>query len=187
MDMKELLIKQGIEEEKAQAVVEGMKENKMHITSEENLDERYNKLKQQKTDLEKEVETKDNLITDLKKSTESSEELQTKISEYETQIEELQNQSQLQQKGNAVDLALLESGARNLKPVKALIDLEKVKVDDHGVFGLDEQIEAIKESDDYLFQSKEEQKTKPRIVGDEDPNGDDTDETSAFDAVLEKY
>jgi len=188
MNMKEFLQKQGIEEEKAQSVVDGMKENKMYITSEENLDERYNKLKTQKEDLETQITTKDDLINDMKTSTKSNDDMQTKISDYEGQIQTLQNQSQLQQKENAVDLALLKSGARNLKPVKALIDLEKIKVDDNGVFGLDEQITSIKESDDYLFQSETTgTKTKPQLINNGDPEGDGTGQASAFDTVMQKY
>lgn len=183
--MKELLLKQGIEEEQADAIVKGMKENKMYITSEENLDERYTKLKAQKEDLENQITTKDELITDLKNSTKSSDELQTKISEYETEIEQLQNQSKELQKQSAVEIALVKQGARNTKAVNALLDFEKIEVGEKGVEGLEEQLETLKESDAYLFQSSEED--TPRIINEEGHQGNSDDDIDPFEEVVSKY
>jgi len=51
---------------------------------------------------------------------------------------------------NAVDLALVKAGARNVKAARALLDLSKAKLKDDGsVEGVD--IEALKKSDAYLF------------------------------------
>ncbi|MFA6333913.1 MAG: phage scaffolding protein, partial [Methanoregula sp.] len=42
-------------------------------------------------------------------------------------------------------------GAKNMKAVKAIIDLEKVQAKDGAITGLDEQIVELKKSDAYLF------------------------------------
>ncbi len=51
---------------------------------------------------------------------------------------------------SAVDLALVQAGARNVKSARALLDLSKAKLKDDGTLdGVD--IEALKKSDAYLF------------------------------------
>lgn len=56
---------------------------------------------------------------------------------------------------NAIDLALTEKGALNKKAVASLFDMEKIKVENDKVTGIDEQLNAIFESDKYLFKSDE--------------------------------
>lgn len=51
----------------------------------------------------------------------------------------------------AVSVSLIGAGAKNLKAVSALIDMEKITVEDDKVAGLTEQIEAIKNECGYLF------------------------------------
>ena len=50
-----------------------------------------------------------------------------------------------------VETALAESRAKNLTAVKALIDFEKLSLQDRVVIGLSEQISKIKSEQDYLF------------------------------------
>ncbi len=57
-------------------------------------------------------------------------------------------------KNNAVENALARAGARTLRAVKALIDTDKITIDEDGsVKGLSEQIEALRKNEDtkYLF------------------------------------
>ena len=56
MNLKELLMSNGLEEEKAEAVISEMKANKIYITAEENMDVRYPKLKTQYESLKAEIE-----------------------------------------------------------------------------------------------------------------------------------
>lgn len=65
----------------------------------------------------------------------------------------------------AADRALASAGAKNLTAVKALIKgLDNARLDRNGcVAGLDEQIEALKSSDGYLFFS--EKSSKPTVRG----------------------
>jgi len=52
---------------------------------------------------------------------------------------------------SAVDLALTKEGAKNVKAVKALLDLSTVKLDGDSVLGLQDQLTAIKEKEGYMF------------------------------------
>ena len=51
----------------------------------------------------------------------------------------------------AVDRELLQAGAKNLKAVKALLDLDTIKLDGEKIIGLKEQFEKIQQENDYLF------------------------------------
>lgn len=51
----------------------------------------------------------------------------------------------------ALDAALRESKARNIKAVRALLNMEEIKLDGDKLLGLDTQLEAAKKSDAYLF------------------------------------
>ena len=51
----------------------------------------------------------------------------------------------------AVDLALVTAGARSVKATKALLEMEKVKMDGEALLGLSEQIETLKKEQSYLF------------------------------------
>ncbi len=54
----------------------------------------------------------------------------------------------------ATEKALMKAGARNIKAVGSLLEREKISLDETGkLIGADEQIEAIKQSDPYLFES----------------------------------
>lgn len=51
----------------------------------------------------------------------------------------------------AVDIALISNKARNTKAARSLLELDKIKLEDGKVVGLDEQLKALKKSDGYLF------------------------------------
>lgn len=52
-----------------------------------------------------------------------------------------------------VELKLLSEKPKNTKALKALLDFDKITYSDGVLVGLDEQIEALKVSDGYLFDS----------------------------------
>lgn len=51
-----------------------------------------------------------------------------------------------------IDLAINNAKAKNVKSVKANLDLDKIKLDGDKLLGFDDQIEALKRSDAYLFE-----------------------------------
>ena len=94
-------------------------------------------------DLKKKYEGDDGLSSQL-------ETLQTKYNEqkttYEQQLEQIKFDSLLND-------ALSQSGVRNVKAARALLDMEKLAMadDKEELLGYEEQIKAIEESDGYLF------------------------------------
>ena len=72
---------------------------------------------------------------------------------------------------HALQDALREAKARNPKAVKALLDLEQIKLSDEGgLEGLEEQLTAVKTDNDFLFESvapvedDDDDDPEPRIV-----------------------
>ena len=64
---------------------------------------------------------------------------------------------------NFVDMALMSAKVRNAKALKALLDMSKVTLGDDGkLSGLDEQLETLRKSDEYLFASEQ---TMPQLSG----------------------
>jgi len=114
--------------------------------------------------LEEQIKQRDQQISTLKEDTNASEELKSKIEELQEKNEQTQTELQeklKQQKLEAeIDKALIKRKARNPKAVKALLEMDKVEVDDKGVKGLEEQLEEISESDDYLFETEDKNKSK---------------------------
>ena len=187
MDFKAYLISIGIAEDVATKAVEGMKENKFFLSQEEHIDDRYNKLKAQKEAADEQLKTATQTIESLKTSNTSNEDLQGVIKQHEETIQTLKDQNQATQKQSAIDVSLIKHGARNPKAVAALLDAKKIEFSEDGVKGIDEQLEALKTSDAYLFQSEENTNAKPRILNEENPNGAKGSEKDAFDSVLDKY
>jgi len=64
---------------------------------------------------------------------------------------------------HALDGALSSAKAKNAKAVKALLELQNLKLNeaDGSIIGLDDQLKKIKEANDYLFESET---TEPKIV-----------------------
>ena len=70
------------------------------------------------------------------------------------QLTKLQGEQTGLKKTYAVDLALAKAGVVNTKAVKAVLDLDKVSVDDAGTLkGLSEQLDGLKKSDPWAFSS----------------------------------
>jgi len=53
---------------------------------------------------------------------------------------------------NALEMALITGKAKNTKAVKALLDVESIKLDGDKLLGLEEQLEKIKAENAYLFE-----------------------------------
>lgn len=158
MDFKEFL-KGIVSEEQVTLILDGMKENKFYISVNENVDERYNKLKTQKEDLETQLVTANSTITDLKKATKGNEDLQKKLTEYETQIQTLQQESEAKVKNltldHAIEKLLTTNNAKHIELLKAQFERNKLEINEDGTIkGLEDQFKTIKESYSDLFQAQ---------------------------------
>lgn len=97
-------------------------------------------------------------LDSLKKAAEGNEELTTQLSDLQEKYDQAKADSESKiaeiKKTSAIELALTQAGARNIKAAKALLDSEKLELIDEGIKGLDEQLNTLKESDGYLFEGE---------------------------------
>ena len=150
--LKELLKKAGIEGEKVDGVIADInKELPKHFIPKD----KYNETAEAKKKLETDLAARDTQLEELKKAAGTSEELKKQIEALQADNkkagEEWQAKMAQMQLDFALERALAAAKAKNAKAVKALLDMEKVKLDGEQLLGLDDQLKAIKESDPYLF------------------------------------
>lgn len=157
MKLIDILKAQGLTDEQINKITASMKENKVYETSLENADERYSKMKGKKEDFEGQLKTANDTISDLKKNNTDNETLQKAIKDHEATIENLKKEAETKDFDYALDTALKESKCKNTKALKALLNMEVIKVNGDKVEGLEDQLKTLKESDSYLFDVVEEQ------------------------------
>lgn len=165
MKLTEILKAQGLNEEQITAVQNSMKENKLYTTSLENVDVRYEKLQEQKKQLEEASKTYEKQLKELSKNNSDNEELkkqleQLQLSNKELEEKHLKEMNKLQF-DFALDSALSKAKCKNSKALKALLDIDNVKMNEGKIEGLEEQLNKLKESDSYLFDIEE----KPHSTG----------------------
>lgn len=132
MTLQEILTSQGLTDEQVTAILGEMKQNKIYVAGEENLDIRYSKLKADHDSLVAQHGESTKLIQQLKAGTKDSEALQGKITAYETQIHALEEQLRQTQLDAAIKVALL--GAKAVD-----VDYLTYKLKEAGDLELDEQ------------------------------------------------
>lgn len=184
---REFLKEQGLTDEQIEAV---MKEYGKSIKTYKEKAEKAESLEDQIEQLESQIEERDNQLEELKKI--DVEGLQDKINELQQQNEatkaEYEEKLQKQAFEHKLESTLKDSKVRNVKAVKALLDLESIKLDGDKLLGLDEQLEKLKETDDYLFQQDEPKEKGPQIVNPGNPQGNGTSqENDPFAQKLAKY
>lgn len=91
----------------------------------------------------------------------------------QAEIERLKGENATQAFNFSLEKALTGAKVRNPKALKALLDSETLKLDGDKILGLDGQLEAIKESDPYLFEVEQAAPppNTPNIVAGGNPNG----------------
>lgn len=164
----EQLMEMGLDEETAKKVLkayqDSLKDRYIPI-------ERFNEVNEEKKELKTQIEDRDKQLKELKIKAAGNEELTTKITELETlnnqTKEEYENKIAALRKETSIELKLKDEKAKNIKAVKALLDLEKVSLDGDNLIGLDEQLKLLKEKESYLFGED-----SLRGRGDPNPPGD---------------
>lgn len=154
----------GLEDEQIDAVM------KSHGTvvnqTKEDLQSKETKIE----NLEEQLTTANKEIEDFKEL--NIDEIKQRAEDYKTKFEEAQIEADAKLEEvkfrHTLENTLKESKARNTKAVEALLDIEGLKFNDGKIIGLDDQLEAIKEENDYLFDAEEEAEVKPGFTR---PNG----------------
>ncbi len=150
--LKEILKKAGIEEVKVDGVISDISKElpKYFIPK-----DKYNEVAEAKKKLEADIDERDKQLEQLKAAAGSNEELKKQIetlqAENKKAAEEWQAKMAQMQLDFAIEKALAAAKAKNAKAVKALLDMEKVKLEGDRLIGIDEQLKALQQSDPYLF------------------------------------
>lgn len=158
---KEDLIAMGLTEEQAKKVMDSIDGN--FVTK-----ARFNEVNEENKTLKKSVSDRDKQLEDLKKSSGDNAALQQQISDLQKANADQQkaHETELNQLklDNAVEVALSGAKAKSSKAVKAMLDMAKVKLGEGGkLSGFDEQIEALKKSDGWMFDA--DQQTQQQFTG----------------------
>jgi DNA repair exonuclease SbcCD ATPase subunit len=166
--LKELLKKAGIEEEKVDSTITDINKElpKYFIPK-----DKYNEVAEAKKKLEADLQGRDAQLEELKKAAGTSEELKKQIETLQAENkkagDEWQAKLSKMQLDFAIEKALAAAKAKNAKAVKALLDMEKVKLDGEQLLGLDDQLKELQKSDAYLFGDS----TPGRVGGGTNPPG----------------
>lgn len=112
MTINEILKAAGLDDTAIQTVLDNMRTNKIFTASEENLDIRYGKLKDQHTGQTKQLEEALALIETMKKGTKGQEDLQKKITDSEARMAQLEKENQELRADSAMDRKLIAAGAK---------------------------------------------------------------------------
>lgn len=156
---RDFLTELGLESEQVDKI---MKEHGKAVNALKDDAEKVTDLEKQIEDLNNQIKDRDKQLKDLEKSAQGNEDLQQQIKDLQKanddtkkEYEEKLNQ---QRKESKLELALKDAKAKNPKAVKALLDADVIKLDGDKLLGLEEQLNALKDSDGYLFGSEEDDK-----------------------------
>ncbi|MHC1990268.1 phage scaffolding protein [Bacillus safensis] len=129
--------------------------------------ERFDAVNNEKKELKSQLDERDQQLTALQKQAKGNEELQNAIEQLQEEnkkvSEEYQQKLDKQAFDFAIESALRDAKAKNIKAVKANLNVDGLKLSDGKVIGLDEQLTALKESDSYLFEAEND--SSPGLAG----------------------
>lgn len=144
---REDLIALGLSEEQADKVIEGYGQ----MVPKSRLDDKIAEV----NDYKQQIADRDTQLKELQTKAAGNEALQAEITRLQQENEQTKAdfESQLTQKDYdfALTEALRTAKAKNPTAVKALLNVETIKLVNGKLVGLDEQLSALKASDDYLF------------------------------------
>ena len=127
-------------------------------------------LNTQITDLTNQITDRDNQLKELKSKVGDNETLKNKIEELENANKTAKSNYDKtvadMKRDYAVNNSIRDAKAKNVKAVRALLDMDKVKMDGETVVGLKDQLDALAKSDAYLFDVED---TNPKVKGGFEP------------------
>lgn len=145
---KKELMNRGLSEEHADIVLEMMKDSVVPLYRFNEVNEKMKSYKSQLDDKTAEVETLTKKVGDTDKLSKEIQDLRDANSraagEHAAEIASMK-------KSNAIEAGLRDSKAKNIKAVKALLDMDKITYENGELGGLEDQIKALKESESSKF------------------------------------
>lgn len=186
---KENLLKLGLSEEQVEKVLSANAEQLKGFIPKSRFDEVNNTKKQ----LEKDLKDRDVQLENLKNS---SGDLET----MKQTIENLQRDNKVAKDNfeaelakfkleSAIDTTLLGSNVINTRAVKALLDMDKIKLDGDVLIGINEQLEALKTAEDskMLFKITETKQKEPNFSGVKPGEGNTQNSTGESAGKIKTY
>lgn len=129
--------------------------------------ERFDAVNNEKKELKSQLDERDQQLSTLQKQAKGNEELQNAIEQLQEEnkkvSEEYQQKLEKQAFEFAIESALRDAKAKNIKAVKANLNVDGLKLSEDKVIGLEEQLATLKESDGYLFETENE--SPPGLAG----------------------
>lgn len=190
MTITEILKAAGLDDNAIQTITENMKTNKIFTASEENLDIRYGKLKDQHAGQTKQLEEALALIETMKKDTKGQEDLQKKITDSEARMAQLEKENLELRAESGMDRALIAAGAKQSDLDYLKFQWRKkgeIAFDDQGeIKGKDDAVAALKTQCPAQFENGGGKKYEERKL----PGGDEGREAephSLEDALRMQY
>lgn len=186
MNLIEILKARGIGDDVIKSVQEDMKTNKIFTASEENLDIRYGKLKQDHEAVVRERDEGKALIENLQKSNKGNEELQKQVNEYQAKMEQLQEELQQTKIDSAINVGLLAAGVKAEDVDYITFKLKakgEIDLDENGnIKGWDDKVAGLKTQFPANFSSAGGRRYEEHKL----PDGDDHGDVLTRESILKK-
>ena len=180
MNKKELM-NIGITDEQADSVLDMLKDAYVPLYRFNEINEKMKSYKSQLEDKTTEVEALNKKVSDTEKL---KQEIQKLNEENAKAAGEHMAELARMKKSNAIDGALRDSKAKNVKAVKALLDLDKITFENDKLEGLDDQIKALQESDTSKFMFETDPGYKPKGTEPGEPSGGNPTKTLSFGEAI---
>ena len=161
----ELLKNAGIAD--TDAFIKAMKDAKIHLSNEENIDVRYGKLKTDHDGVKKQLDEANKIIETLKASQTASEADKAKITEYETNVAKLNEQLKQAKLESAIKIALLSAKATDVDYMMFKLKEKggNLELDENGnVKGIDDKLTELKTQFPSQFEGTTENGTDKKFV-----------------------
>lgn len=163
----------------------------LHGQTVSELNKNLTAVENERNQFKEQIETSQTELDALKEAAKGNEELTGQLEEYQKKLDEAEQASITalaeKDKDLAIKLALKDANPLDEDITMGLIDRETIKLTDKGVQGLNEQLEALKESKPFLFQqpAPDPAPPTPQIVAGGNPNPKPTGEKTWQEKLAE--
>lgn len=174
MNLNEILKAKNIGDDVTQSILDDMKANGIYLSSEENMDIRYGKLKTQHDGVTKQLTEANALIENLKKSTKGQEEAQQQIASYQQQVQQLQAELEQTKIEAEIKVGLLAEKALDVDYLTfKLKEKGELALDENGkIKGWDDKMAALKNQLPTQFESAANRKIIENRLPEDKSGGD---------------
>nr|DAN01325.1 MAG TPA: minor structural protein [Caudoviricetes sp.] len=186
---KEELLKLGLSEEQTEKVLSVNAEQLKGFIPKSRFDEVNNTKKQ----LEKDLKDRDVQLENLKNSSGDVETMKQTIENLQRDNKVAKDNFEAElakfKLESAIDTTLLGSNVINTRAVKALLDMDKIKLDGDVLIGINEQLEALKTAEDskMLFKVTETKQKEPNFSGVKPGEGNTQNSTGDSAGKIKTY